>query len=69
MGTSFYVVTASGVDDQLRDEMVAAVDDLVQSDEWATTLDELGLPQSALDHAQTQDEIAQLIDEYATLEP
>lgn len=69
MGTSFYVVTASGVDDQLRDEMVAAIDDLVQSDEWATTLDELGLPQSALDHAQTQDEIAQLIDEYATLEP
>ena len=68
MGTSFYVVTTDEVDDQLRDEMIAAMDDLVLSAEWTDTLGELGLPESALNHEDTQEEIATLIEEYDTLE-
>lgn len=69
MGTSFYVVVTDEIDDQLREDMIAAMDELVQSDEWSATLDELGLPQNTLTHDETQDEIAQLIEEYKTLEP
>ncbi|GAA4477368.1 tripartite tricarboxylate transporter substrate binding protein [Enteractinococcus fodinae] len=69
MGTSFYVVTTDEIDDQLRDEMIAAMDDLALSAEWTDTLRDLGLPESALNHEDTQEEIATLIEEYDTLEP
>lgn len=69
MGTSFYIVSPDGVDDQLREDMVTTMEELVASEDWAATLDDLGLPQSTLTHDETQDEIADLIEEYETLEP
>ena len=69
MGTSFYVVSPDGLDEQLRDEMVTALEELVASDEWADTLESVGLSDSGLNHADTQDEIDSLIDEYEVLEP
>lgn len=69
MGTSFYIVSPDGLDDQLREDMVATMEDLVASEEWSSTLDELGLPPTTLNHEETQDEIASLIEEYEILEP
>lgn len=69
MGTSFYIVSPDGLDESLREEMIAAMNELVTSEEWADTLESLGLPQSTLDHEATQEEIASLIEEYAVLEP
>lgn len=69
MGTSFYIVSPDGLDDQLRDDMIATMEELVASEEWSATLDELGLPQTTLNHEETQDEIASLIDEYEVLAP
>jgi len=69
MGTSFYVVSQEGLDDQLRDDMITSLEALAASDEWADTLEQLGLPQSTLDHAATQDELAELIEEYEILAP
>lgn len=69
MGTSFYVVSPDGLDEQLRDEMVTALEELVASDEWAETLESVGLSDSGLNHADTQDEIDTLISEYEVLEP
>jgi len=69
MGTSFYVVSPQGLDEQLREEMITAMNELVASEEWSETLESLGLPQATLDHEATQEEISNLIDEYAVLEP
>src|SRR5699024_7616063 len=69
MGTSFYLVSPDGLDDQLRSEMISTIDQLTESDEWAATLEDLGLPQSALDHEATQEELSALIEEYDVLEP
>lgn len=69
MGTSFYVVSPDGVDEQLRDEMVTELEALVASDEWAETLKSVGLSDSGLNYADTQEEIATLITEYEVLEP
>src|SRR5699024_5973994 len=57
------------LDEQLRDEMVTALEELVASDEWAETLESVGLSDSGLNHADTQDEIDTLISEYEVLEP
>lgn len=69
MGTTFYIVSPDGLDDQLREEMITALEDLVASEAWATSLEDLGLPHSVLNHADTQDEIDNLISEYEVLEP
>jgi len=69
MGTSFYLVSPEGLDDQVRSEMISTIDQLVQSDEWSATLDDLGLPQSTLDHEATAQELTDLIEEYDVLEP
>ncbi|WP_022870306.1 Bug family tripartite tricarboxylate transporter substrate binding protein [Yaniella halotolerans] len=69
MGTSFYVVSPDGLDEQLRDEMITSLEELVASDEWADTLAGIGLSDSGLNHADTQEEIEALITEYEVLEP
>src|SRR5690625_6613875 len=51
MGTSFYLVSPDGLDDQLRSEMISTIDQLTESDEWAATLEDLGLPQSEIGRA------------------
>lgn len=69
MGTTFYVVTSDEVDEEVREDMADALEDIVESEEWAAHLEEIGLPNAVLDYDDTQDEIEDLISQYELLEP
>ncbi|GAA1825028.1 Bug family tripartite tricarboxylate transporter substrate binding protein [Nesterenkonia flava] len=69
MGTTFYIIASDEIDEQLREEMASALEEIVTSQEWQEYLEEIGLPDAVLDYEGAQEEIEDLISQYELLEP
>ena len=69
MGTTFYIITSDAVDAEVRDEMSAELQKVVESDAGADHLEELGLPHEVLGYEDTQAEIDEMIEQYSVLDP
>lgn len=66
---TFYLVISDETDPELRDEIVESLEAIIESEEWESAVGDIGLPYDVLGYDDTQEEIANLIEQFDVLAP